>query len=86
MHINDMSTREIVAELSLRIERSNGLEFVDYIDLDALHWQIGEEIKARDDTPQPGESVYCGACSGSGEGAYDGAICTPCRGMGEVAA
>ena len=30
------------------------------------------------------ESGYCEACLGSGEGSFDGSICTQCKGTGEV--
>lgn len=30
------------------------------------------------------ESVYCSACSGSGEGMFDGSTCGTCGGKGEV--
>jgi len=35
-------------------------------------------------TTDESEIVYCSACSGSGEGAYDGSICSTCKGRGEV--
>jgi DnaJ-class molecular chaperone len=30
------------------------------------------------------DSGYCPACNGSGEGGYDGSICSLCRGCGEI--
>ena len=37
-------------------------------------------------TTDESEIVYCSACNGSGEGAYDGSICSTCKGRGEVVA
>jgi RecJ-like exonuclease len=40
--------------------------------------------QAKAEAEQTHEQVYCGACSGSGEGMYDGTTCMTCRGKGEV--
>lgn len=29
-----------------------------------------------------GDDGYCGACAGTGEGQYDGAVCSCCKGKG----
>ena len=36
------------------------------------------------DTEDDEEEGYCPACSGSGEGMYDGTKCSSCHGSGEV--
>ena len=36
-----------------------------------------------DDSPDEYELGICDACSGSGEGQYDGSVCPVCKGMGE---
>ena len=39
---------------------------------------------ADDSEVSEGESGYCTACDGSGEGQYDGTRCGTCKGKGEV--
>ena len=36
------------------------------------------------DDSEPQETNICDACEGSGEGEFDGAVCTTCRGRGEA--
>lgn len=36
-----------------------------------------------DDGPPDADPGICDACSGSGEGQYDGSVCPVCKGMGE---
>lgn len=36
--------------------------------------------------PEPGETVYCGDCAGSGQGRHESLSCRTCRGSGEVLA
>ena len=69
----------------------NTSEFVEYENKEKIYRKLDDEnndiinidldsnIKEIQDT-EPG---ICDACSGSGEGQYDGSVCPVCKGMGE---
>lgn len=51
-----------------------------------IDYDYDEDLAAymSDDGCEPGETDICPACSGSGEGEFDGAVCSTCRGRGEA--
>lgn len=46
-------------------------------------WDDAEEDKHEPEDADDSELSICPTCNGSGEGMFDGAICSDCRGRGE---
>ena len=71
----------ILQTISCRLAQDNDFQTMD--DARAVVDQLDEIINDLDDMIAGSEPGICPACSGSGEGQYDGTTCSECRGKGE---
>ena len=71
----------ILQTMSCRLAQDN--DFQTMADARAVVDQLDEIINDLDDMIAGSEPGICPACSGSGEGQYDGTTCSQCKGQGE---
>jgi len=91
---NTTTTRQIAALISPKADERDGrillgllsrdlITDTDECDLDELIDEAAALRKSEDDA-EADEGGICPACSGSGEGMYDGSTCSTCKGWGEI--
>lgn len=54
--------------------------YIDHAEACQVLGQVESQFNIREILDEPG---ICDACSGSGEGQYDGSVCPVCKGLGE---
>lgn len=75
------SVQGILQTISCRLAQDNDFQTMSDA-LDVVD-QLDEIINNLDDIVAAMEPGICPACSGSGEGQYDGTTCRQCKGQGE---
>lgn len=79
--LDELAAQAILQTLSCRMSQDN--DFQTMADARAVVDQLDDIINDLDDMIAGSEPGICPACSGSGEGQYDGTTCSECRGKGE---